>query len=301
MPITTLRTELRGDGVLLTADRWEPAGPRKGIVLLLHGGGQTRHSWQRTGFRLADNGWCAMAIDARGHGESEWAEDGDYGSDAHARDLAAVAAGLDEPPVLVGASMGGMASLIAQGDRGIGRALVLVDITPRAEPGGLAKITSFMESGLAGFDTLDDALAAVVAYNPHRRRPPRIEGLRKNLRHRDGRWYWHWDPRMITYRGNSLDEAAVRETRARAAARAVTVPTLLIRGAQSDVVSADGARDLLELIPTARHIDAGGAGHMVSGDDNDLLSGGLLDFLDTEVAYTHKVTTTRYDSPHHAN
>ena len=299
MPITTIRTELRGDGVTLVADRWEPASARKGIVLLLHGGGQTRHSWQRTGIRLADNGWCALAIDARGHGDSEWAEDGDYGSNAHARDLVAVAAGLDEPPVLVGASMGGMASLLAQGDHGIGRALVLVDITPRAEPGGLAKITSFMESGLAGFDTLDDALDAVVAYNPHRRRPPRVEGLRKNLRLRDGRWYWHWDPRMITYRENTDDHAAVREARARAAARAVRVPTLLIRGAQSDVVSADGARDLLELIPSARHIDVGGAGHMVSGDDNDLLSGGLLDFLDSNVAYTHEVTTTDYDSPHH--
>ncbi|WP_068270066.1 alpha/beta fold hydrolase [Aldersonia kunmingensis] len=280
--MTTTQTLIRlaGDGLTLAADRWEPARcPAHGAVLLLHGGGQTRHSWQRTGQRLSQAGWVAYAIDARGHGDSDWAADGDYSPDAHTRDLRAVAASLDEPPVLVGASMGGMASLLAQGEHGVGRALILVDIAPRAEPDGLAKISAFMESGLAGFDTLEDALSAVVAYNPHRRRPPRIEGLRKNLRHRDGRWHWHWDPMVVRHRENGMDRAAARERRARAAAQAVTVPTLLIRGAQSDVLSTEGARELLELIPGARHIDVAGSGHMVGGDDNDLLSEGLLEFL----------------------
>ncbi|AZG47702.1 alpha/beta fold hydrolase [Gordonia insulae] len=282
MPDTTTAVRLRGDGVTLAADRWDPVDPpRKGIALLLHGGGQTRHSWQHTGRRLADHGWTAITIDARGHGESDWADDGDYSISAHARDLAAVVAGLDSRPVLVGASLGGMTSLIAQGtDPTLARALVLVDITPRAEPEGLEKISSFMHDGLAGFDSLEDAAAAVSAYNPHRRRPPRPDGLRKNLRLRDGRWYWHWDPRVLTDRANGPENAGVREEQARDAARSITVPTLLIRGAQSDVVSAEGARDLLELIPAARQIDVSGAGHMVSGDDNDVLSEGLIEFLD---------------------
>ncbi|MGW5074214.1 alpha/beta fold hydrolase [Rhodococcus sp. NPDC004095] len=285
MTDTTTAVRLTGDGLTLVADRWDPVHePARGTVLLLHGGGQTRHSWQRTGERLAGNGWSALALDARGHGDSDWADDGDYAIAAHARDLVAVASALDEPPVLVGASMGGMASLIAQGSHpDLGRALVLVDITPRAEPEGLAKISAFMHDGLAGFDTLEDAAAAVAAYNPHRRRPPRADGLRKNLRLRDGRWYWHWDPRMLTHRENGPEQAGVREEQARSAARAITVPTLLIRGAQSDVVSPDGARDLLDLIPGARHIDVGGAGHMVSGDDNDVLGEGLIDFLDGSV------------------
>ncbi|WP_439032251.1 alpha/beta fold hydrolase [Gordonia terrae] len=285
MPDSTTAIRLDGDGVTLVADRWEPTDlPATGTALLLHGGGQTRHSWQRTGRRLADHGWTAVTIDARGHGDSEWPADGDYSISAHARDLAAVVAGLGSRPVLVGASLGGMTSLIAQAaDPTLARGLVLVDITPRAEPEGLEKISAFMHDGLAGFDSLEDAAAAVAAYNPHRRRPPRPEGLRKNLRLRDGRWYWHWDPRMLSDRANSPEQAGVREEQARRAARSITVPTLLIRGAQSDVVSDEGARDLLELIPTARQIDVGGAGHMVSGDDNDVLSEGLLEFLDRDL------------------
>lgn len=274
---------LPGQGVTLRADVWLPeqTGTR-GSVLLLHGGGQTRHSWQRTGRRLAEHGWSAYAVDARGHGESQWADDGDYSIAAHARDVVDVAESLSEPLVLVGASLGGMASLIAQATNpGLARALVLVDITPRAEPEGLARIHSFMQRGLDGFDSLEDALHAVAAYNPHRRRPPRIEGLRKNLRQRDGRWYWHWDPRILTHRENSPEQAAAREGHARKAARRIDVPTLLIRGAQSDVVSDAGVRELLELIPGSTHLDVSGAGHMVGGDDNDVLSEGLLDFLDT--------------------
>ncbi|MCR5977425.1 alpha/beta fold hydrolase [Gordonia jinghuaiqii] len=279
-------TQLRGDGIWLAADIWDPGADPKGTVLLLHGGGQTRHSWQRTGARLAEHGWQALTIDARGHGDSDWPDDADYSSEAHARDICTIVDDLGVRPVLVGASMGGLAALqVASGHPELPRALVLVDITPTAEPAGIAKITGFMRAGLAGFDSLDDALEAVVAYNPHRQRPPRIDGLRKNLRERDGRWYWHWDPRMLTDHGDVEEMGPAREARARAAARAVTAPTLLIRGKQSDVVSADGARELLELIPGARYIDVGGAGHMVGGDDNDVLSRGLLEFLD-EVACT---------------
>ncbi|WP_109529515.1 MULTISPECIES: alpha/beta fold hydrolase [Nocardia] len=302
MTITSTLLRLPGDGVTLAAERWDPeTTTRKGTILLLHGGGQTRHSWQRTGLRVAENGWRAFAIDARGHGDSEWAADGDYSPDSHARDLARVVASLDEPPVLVGASMGGMAALLAQAaDPHLGRALILVDITPRAEPEGLAKIHAFMRSGLAGFDTLADVLAAVVAYNPNRTRAPRVEGLRKNLRLRDGKWYWHWDPRLLEHRENGPEQAEASEIRARAAARAITVPTLLIRGAQSEVVSTQGADDLLTLVPGARHIEVSGAGHMVSGDDNDVLGAGLLDFLADCVPPIATAPGDDYDLPHRA-
>lgn len=284
MQITTTRQTLRGDGLSLEADRWAPIVGTRGDVLLLHGGGQTRHSWQRTGIRLAEHGWTAFAIDARGHGDSDWAGDGDYSSAAHARDLRSIVADLGAAPVLVGASMGGMAALMAQAEYTLGKALILVDITPQAEPAGIARIRRFMESGLIGFDTLEDAVTAVAAYNPQRTRPPRAEGLRKNLRQHDGRWYWHWDPRVLEHHETGPDEAATRELRARRAATAVTVPTLLIRGKQSDVVSSAGAQDLLRTIPGAQQIDVGGAGHMVSGDDNDVLSEGLVEFLDQSLS-----------------
>lgn len=275
---------LLGSGVRLAADRWAPPGPSRGLVLLLHGGGQTRYSWRRTGRNLAAQGWTAVALDARGHGDSEWAPDGDYTLDALVADLRAVVDLLDERPVLVGASLGGMTSLLAlAADPDLARGLVLVDVTPTTEREGTAEITRFMRSGTAGFATLDEAASAVAAYNPHRVRPPRVDGLRKNLRQRDGRWYWHWDPRLLDSR--QTDSGALEENarRARDAARGLRVPTLLVRGSQSRVVSAAGAGELLRLVPSARQIDVDGAGHMVAGDDNDLFGGHLLSFLDSTV------------------
>jgi pimeloyl-ACP methyl ester carboxylesterase len=279
------RLTVPGEGVRLAADRWAPPlRSRRGTVLLLHGGGQTRHSWRHTGRQLATQGWTAIAFDLRGHGDSDWAPDGDYTLDAHVADLRTVVTVLDEPPVLVGASLGGTTSLLAlAADPALARGLVLVDVTPTTERAGTAEITEFMRSGTTGFATLEEAAAAVAAYNPHRVRPPRPEGLKKNLRRRDGRWYWHWDPRLLDSRQTdprTLDENA---RRAREAARGLTVPTLLVRGSQSRVVSTAGAEELLSLVPSARLVDVEGAGHMVAGDDNDLFGDHLLDFLDGPV------------------
>ena len=292
-PIVT-QCEFRGDGVTLAADRWDPPTrsddgsgiDRKGVVLLLHGGGQTRHSWRNTGRNLAADGWSAIAVDARGHGDSQWAPDGDYGIDALVADLMAIIGELGEKPVLVGASMGGMTSLIGQGENPeLARAVVLVDIAPKVETEGTAEIAAFMRSGLDGFDSLDDAAAAIAAYTPNRVRKANPQGLRKNLRLRDGRWFWHWDPAFLRHGDEPTRQAdsIMRYERARDAAAAITVPTMLVRGQQSNVVSEEGAKELLDLIPTATLIDVTGAGHMVAGDDNDVFSGGLKEFLDDRV------------------
>ena len=292
-PVVT-QSEFRGDGVTLAADRWDPPSPgadgsdvdRKGLVLLLHGGGQTRHSWRNTGRSLAADGWSTIAVDARGHGDSQWAPDGDYGIDALVADLTSIIAELGEKPVLVGASMGGMTSLIGQGENpDLARGLVLVDIAPKVETSGTAEIMAFMRSGLEGFASLDEAAAAIAAYTPNRVRKPNPQGLRKNLRLRDGRWFWHWDPAFLRVGDEPTRQAdsIVRYERARKAAAAVTVPTMLVRGKESHVVSEEGAKELLELIPSAKLIDVTGAGHMVAGDDNDVFSGGLKGFLDEDV------------------
>ncbi|MFR9806033.1 alpha/beta fold hydrolase [Pseudonocardia sp. RS010] len=272
-------------GVLLAADRWSPpeGTGSAGTVLLLHGGGQTRHSWRTTGRALARAGWTAVALDARGHGDSGWAPDGDYSMDALVADLRAVATALDVRPVLVGASLGGSTALLAEGEHpGFCRGIVLVDVTPRIEPEGVAEIMAFMRSGMGGFASLDEAADAVAAYNPHRPRPASTEGLRKNLRLREDRWYWHWDPRFLDGRDEPSRERPDddhRSERARNAARRVTVPTLLVRGVQSRVVSEESAAELQTLIPHAERIDVRGAGHMVAGDDNDVFSVGLERFL----------------------
>ncbi len=276
------RVEFTGyRGLRLVGDRWAPTVEPKGQLLLLHGGGQTRHSWAATGQRLAARGWSALALDARGHGDSDWAGGlADYDLDSHIADLRAVIAALGEPPAVIGASMGGLAAMLAEGRHpGLVRALVLVDVTPTLERVGVTKIHDFMRAGLSGFDNLDEVADAVAAYNPHRPRPRSVHGLRKNLRQRDdGRWYWHWDPAMVADVGDDYDRGIPVEERRRLAA-AVRVPTLLVRGGHSDVVSAAGAQELLELIPGSQLAAAEGAGHMVAGDDNDVFTAEVERFL----------------------
>jgi pimeloyl-ACP methyl ester carboxylesterase len=253
--------------------------PDQPPLVFLHGGALTAHTWDVVCLSLSDRFRC-IAPDLRGHGDSDWAPDGDYGTDALNADLLAVVEQIGEPALLVGASMGGMTALVAEGEHGgLARALVLVDIVPRVEPDGVARIMAFMGANPDGFASLEEVAEAVRAYNPHRRRPPNPEGLRKNVRLReDGRWYWHWDPAFLRV-GDEPRRSTTHERAAAAAAR-VAVPTLLVRGAQSDIVSEDGVQELLQLIPGSVHVDVSATGHMVAGDDNDVFTRTVLDFLD---------------------
>jgi pimeloyl-ACP methyl ester carboxylesterase len=279
--------ELRGrDGNRLVAD---VAGvPGDPPVVLFHGGGQTRHSWGTTLTDLAAHGWRGYSVDLRGHGDSEWAADGDYTLDAFAGDVVAVSRTLAEAPAIVGASLGGISSLAAiaeHPDEPVARALVLVDVAPRIEEAGRNRIGEFMiERMEEGFGSLDEVADAIQRYNPHRPRPTNLAGLGKNLRQRDnGRWYWHWDPAFISGRLGSPDEtrsSLVDPARLQAAARELRVPTLLVRGRMSDLLSEEGAQEFLELVPHARLVDVTGAGHMVAGDRNDLFNDAVVSFLD---------------------
>jgi pimeloyl-ACP methyl ester carboxylesterase len=280
--LTTGPTERRLvlDGIELAADEYAAATEPKGTALLLHGGGQTRHSWKGAAAAIAASGWHTLSLDARGHGDSGWAADGDYSMQALVGDLTQVAREYHRP-VLIGASMGGLTSLVAVGEGAVtARGLVLVDVAPRIEKSGADRIGAFMRANPEGFESLEAVAEAVAAYNPHRARPPRLAGLRKNVRLReDGRWHWHWDPAFI----RPVDDEPGRlvdPERLRDAARAVRVPTLLVRGVQSDVLSEEGAREFLQLVPEARFIDVKGAGHMVAGDDNDIFAREVGQFLD---------------------
>ena len=273
------------DGLRLAADEFgDPGDPP---VVLLHGGGQTRFAWGSTAAVLAGRGWYVLRVDLRGHGESDWPDDGDYGPDAFAGDVTAIATALPQPPVLVGASLGGIASILAIGraDHPVARGLVLVDVAPKIEQDGALRIGAFMSEHMeSGFGSLDEVADAVAAYNPHRPRPSDLSGLKKNVRQRaDGRWVWHWDPRFMSGKPGSQDEtrvSLVHEENLSLAARNITVPVLLVRGRVSDLLSEEGAQDLLALVPHAEFVDVEGAGHMVAGDKNDLFNDAIVGFLD---------------------
>jgi pimeloyl-ACP methyl ester carboxylesterase len=276
--------ELAGDeGLKLVADvEGDPAAPP---VVLFHGGGQTRHAWGTT-LRVLGEHWRAYSVDLRGHGDSVWAPDGDYSLDAFARDVRAIARSLPQPPALVGASLGGIASLTAIAEtegEPLAIALVLVDVAPRIEAAGVTRIGDFMKGNLDGFESLEEVADAIGAYNPHRPRPKNLDGLKKNLRQRaDGRWMWHWDPRFVSGRFGSPDEtrsSLIDGDRLERAAKQLTIPTLLVRGRMSDLLSEAGAQELLDLVPHARLVDVAGAGHMVAGDRNDAFNDAVVEFL----------------------
>jgi non-heme chloroperoxidase len=264
------------DGVGIAGDSWGDPGGR--LVLLLHGGGQTRHAWKGTGEMLGAAGYHAVALDARGHGDSDWATDGAYDGDVMVRDLQCVIAALNgSRPILVGASMGGITSLMAVGEGHVdASALVLVDVAPQVEPAGVEKIQAFMAQKPEGFESLDEVAEAISNYQPHRTRPRTLDGLAKNIRlGADGRYHWHWDPRwQATPR--ALDERLVRLS---ACARRLVLPTLLVRGGLSDVLSEDGARGFLAMCPHSEYLNVTDAAHMVAGDRNDVFGTAMIGFL----------------------
>ena len=273
-----VQLQLRGaGGIELVADHY---GPENGpLVLFLHGGGQTRHSWKHTGAQLGAVGIRAVTLDARGHGDSQWALDRDYRYETMVGDVLAVLEQLGGgPAVVVGASMGGITGLLttaAPGGEALS-ALVLVDIVTRPEPEGVSRVLEFLGRNPDGFASPQDAADAVAEYLPHRPRPKSTKGLLRNLRERDGRWYWHWDPGILGDKSPDPDEMA---RCLEGAARALTIPVLLVRGLQSDVVSAEAAAEFLDLVPHAELVEIGGAAHTAAGDDNDAFTEAITKFV----------------------
>jgi non-heme chloroperoxidase len=266
-------------GLTLAADVW--AGDRSPGVLLLPGGGQSRLSWRRTAASLAARGHGVVALDLRGHGDSDWARDGDYSIDAFVADVRSVVAALPAAPVVIGASIGGIAALIAVAESHPckAQALVLVDVAPSMSEEGLDRIRNFMSEGARGFATVDQAAEAIARYLPPRQRRAPGAGLGNHLRlGTDGRYHWHWDPAF--HSASSRRSAEGMLARMGRAAGSIRIPTLLITGARSEVVSRAAALDLAQLIPGAETIEVAGAGHMVAGDDNEVFDASLARFVD---------------------
>ena len=265
-----------GDGVVLAleehGDRAAPA------IVFAHGFGQTRGAWRAAAESVARSGWRAITYDARGHGDSGRLASGEYRVDQLIDDLARVCACAGGESVIVGASMGGLVGMVVAGEPKVRcRALVLVDITPRWEATGVARIVDFMGAHPEGFADIDEAAAAIAAYLPHRserKSPERLRGLL--VAAPSGRLHWHWDPRMLA---PIAEDGERHQGDLVQAARALRVPTLLISGAASDVVSAATIAEFLECVPHARHVTVPRATHMVAGDANDVFVRHVHEFL----------------------
>ncbi|MEE6167147.1 alpha/beta hydrolase [Mycolicibacterium sp. 120322] len=267
------------DDLSLVGDEWNADAPAdRPAVLLLHGGGQNRHSWKNTGQILADQGFRVIAMDSRGHGDSDRSPNANYSIEALCGDVVQILNQLARPVVLIGASMGGLTGILAAREAGpdLVTKLVLVDVVPRFEKSGSARIRDFMFNHVHGFDSLEQAADAVAEYLPHRTKPRSPEGLKKNLRLRDGRWYWHWDPAFLT---KPEDDPFMRVDKLERAAVNLTIPILLIRGKLSDVVSTEGVRDFLEKVPAAEFAELSEAGHTAAGDDNDAFTEVVVEFV----------------------
>lgn len=278
---------LVADGIDLVGEAW--GAPEAESVVLLTGAGQTRQAWGQTGEALARAGYRAIAVDHRGHGDSSWPTgDRPYGIEVIVDDVVSLCRSFDRP-VVVGASLGGLSALVGIADRGTidARALVMVDVAPRLELDGAERILKFMAGHPDGFGSLDEAADWIAAHLPTRRRPATTAGLEKVLRPHGDRWRWHWDPRFLEGLLSDIDQNAggaearfeAMRQRLLGAASKLRIPTLLVRGAMSDVVSDAGAREFLTAVPHAHYADVSGAGHMVAGDQNDAFTTAILAFL----------------------
>lgn len=282
MPVNLVRV---ADGLNIAVEK---AGPENALtVVLLHGGGQTRRSWSRTASALLSEGYAVISFDARGHGESDWAADGDYSPAAQARDLQSILSGYDASRVvLVGASMGAVTALFyATGEMPPPAALVLVDMVLQPVSDSGLRLLNFMTGNPDGFATLADAAAAIDAFNPAREKTSDVSRLLPNLRiGQDQRYRWHWDPRLF----GDLDKPTLPDWSGLAdrVSGRVGSPTLLIRGEQSEVVDDAGIEHMSGLIPHLQTAVIEGAGHMVVGDSNHLFNDAVIDFLKKSRGHT---------------
>lgn len=262
----------RGDGLELSGEAFgDPEAPP---VLFFHGGGQSRSAWRGSARQVGEAGFYGIAFDLRGHGESDWAADGDYHVEAFARDVEALLTQFARRVTLVGASRGGQAALIG-GSRHPARVrlIMLADVAPDMPDDGIGGIRSFFAEGAKGYASLE---AAVDALSLHLGQPRMADPARlsRSMRQDDeGRWHWHWDP--ATGNEEFLHPPSENEAVLAAAAR-VSSPLVMVRAELSHLVNDRNTARFKALAPHLELLTARGAGHMFTADRNDAFAEQLL-------------------------
>jgi pimeloyl-ACP methyl ester carboxylesterase len=265
----------RGGGLELVGEAYgDPAAPP---VLFFHGGGQSRSAWRGSARTVGAAGFYGITFDLRGHGDSEWAADGDYLLDAYGRDVEQLIAQFDRPVTLVGASRGGQASLVG-GSRHPDRVrlIMLADVAPMMRDDGVDGIRAFFAESGAGFAALDDAADALARHLDQPRMTDAGKLARSMRQDTAGLWHWRWDP--ATGCADFLHPPSEAEAVLAGAAR-VTVPIVLVRAELSHLLTDEGVAKFCELAPQLEVVTAMGVGHMFTADRNDGFAAELLERL----------------------
>lgn len=268
------------DGTRIHCLDW--GAPGSPTAVFLHGGGLNAHTWDRVCAVLSDRYRC-IAVDLRGHGESEWSPTLDYLPDAHARDLRGVLEQLDlERPVVIGHSLGGFAALhLASWYSEKLAGIVVVDTSPFvADHPTLAKIRTFAQ-GRDTFDTFDDAIDHALGFSPDRRRAQMRATLRHSLRQlRDGRWTWRHDRRHLD---DEYFDATIAAAHALVPAIGdISCPALIVRGEHG--LGTHDTERFVRLLREARCTTIPGAGHNLQSENPVGLLEALEPFIDVAFA-----------------
>ena len=254
--------------------------PQSPPMMLLHGFAQTCHSWDFVALSLCDR-YRVIALDQRGHGDSDWAEDGDYTPETQQGDIGSIVDALGfKQFVLMGLSMGGRNSLTyaaANSDRV--KALVIVDAGPQNLRAGSENIRRFVQQE-DELDSVEEFVERVREYNP-RRDPVQIRGsIIHNLKQLpNGRWTWKYDKRLRSSERRIGSDPQTTE-RLWGYVESLRCPTLLVRGESSDIIAMDTAKEMHSRIPNATLVTVPGAGHLVMGDNPVGFERAVTEFLD---------------------
>jgi pimeloyl-ACP methyl ester carboxylesterase len=236
-------------------------------LVFLHGGALTAHTWDVVCLALRDDYHC-LALDARGHGDSDRADD--YSHERHCEDISGFIEqlGIDRT-VMVGQSMGGLNSIVYAGGGGTERlaGLVIVDVGPELNIGGTRRIGDFIRDTPEA-DSIDAFIQKAMEFNP--RRDPIL--LRRSLHHNlrqlpNGKWSWKWDPNRMRSGMTKIDDYIEAMRRLWSHVEKIDCPTLVMRGGKSDVFSDANAEKLASNLPRARWLRIDDAGHTVQGDN----------------------------------
>lgn len=248
-------------------------------ILMVHGFGVSGHMFDEFAERMQDR-YRLIALDQRGHGDSDWSPEGDYSREAFVADLEGFCdvLGLHQF-VLVGHSMGGLnaVSFTVKHPERV-RALVLVDVGPEAAKEGVDNIVRFTR----GPDELEFEEFVEMAHRFNQRRT--IENIRERMRHRlrpteSGKWTWKFDKRFREGKEELKVGSSLSNDEMWRLYRSITVPTLLVRGGESDVLTQDIAERAAREMQRARLVVVPGAGHSVPGDNPDDFTAAVTEFL----------------------